>query len=240
MLRQACLDYKCVRLLSELHPTAVLPFRSYLHRLLFARALPLANRSSLLRFLVKNLEHQFSVPATPEQQLHRWTNLVPGRKALRKYPAWRTDAISVSALAQFDSAAPEAQQMLVMDLQLRFRLGSIFMVPVPERNRFFGAMLRFLTEPPSQLYPVYPLPEPQLLDRPPPAPPRQRVCAQHSPQISASQKVCGMAEPGRGLIVQRSHGEKPKTLEMHGIGRTPSLLPLSQPSEREISLSLMK
>lgn len=203
-LRQAGLDEQSIQLLTKLCHAAVCLLRDYLHRLFMAQALPHGSRAALLVFLGRVAERQVCDSTLPAGQLLAWINSAP-KKSFREYPAWRMEAISGGVLARFESAPPKAQHLLFMDLQLRSWLGSLGLIPGPERSRFFGAVLKFFTEPPSQLYPVYPLPQLQLLGSAPGPGLAQPICAQHPPLSDPSKKDSG-AESGRSLPAQRSHG----------------------------------
>lgn len=208
-LQQAGLDDECSQLLSALHPKAIHLLRSYLHRLLMAGALPETSRSlsRLLEFLGRNAEHQFSGLGPPAGQILGWLSSAP-RETFKRFPVWRTYAISGSVVARFEDWVPDAQRMLFLDLQLRCWLGTLYPVPVLERGWFFGEVLKFFTsDPPAQLYPVYLLPQLHLFGSTPGSGLEQPIYALHSPLISPSQKIFG-AESGCGSPVRRSHGKK--------------------------------
>lgn len=135
-IHRADLDEQCVRLLSQLHSKAFHLLSSYLHRLLIAGALPPGNLSRLLEFLGRDAELQFSGLGPPAGQILGWINAAP-TNTFNQYPAWRVETISGGMVARFGSWAPDGQRMLFLDLQLRCLLGTLFLVPVYERGRFF-------------------------------------------------------------------------------------------------------
>lgn len=149
-LRKACLDEHCTRILDNLSHAAAILLRDYLSRLLLARALPPGSHSRLLEFLGRKIQLQLLSTRTPAEQILQW--LGSGLSA----DLFQLLGVSRSATARLESAPEEAQRMLFIDLQLRFRLGVRCSAPVPERSHFFEEVLYFFWRSPSTEYPVWP------------------------------------------------------------------------------------
>lgn len=212
LLRQANLEENCIAVLSTLRPAAVNLLQRYLRRLSLAQALPTGNQSELLVFLGRKFDARVSIRSSLAVQLVRWMELRgSARTAGSVILAWRKDDISDDMLARFENMPVDAQRMVFVDLELRSKMKELFLVPVPERSRFFGQLLDFFSGEPSRTYPVSPPPSPQFGDGVQGPDVGQPSCAEHrstsSPSKSISVEACGTIAT-RGV----SGGERPSPL----------------------------
>lgn len=198
-LLKAGLDDPCIQVLSTLRPAAIGLLRSYLHRLLIAQALPRGVPSRLLEFLGRVIELQYACARPPETQLLHW--LMSDLSIERLLPC----DLSKNMRDWLRNASEATQRMLFVDLKRRHRRGEAFPVPIPERNLFFGRLLTFFSDSPSEFYPALPPPDPR--PRPAAPPPNPSPAYRPSPWI-AGVSYRSQGSDNRQLVLEQppAHG----------------------------------
>lgn len=148
-LLRAGLDQPCIQALNKLCPAAVHLLRSYLRRLLLARAFPLGSRSRALEFLGAKIESQYSMASHPVEQILNWLKVGDPQKSSKA--GWLTPKM----MERLKSAPSEVVRMVILDLQLRLRLGEFSAMDLSDCCRFLFEVLSFFWSPPSQHYPAF-------------------------------------------------------------------------------------
>lgn len=143
----------------KLHPSAIQLLHDYLHRLSFAQALPPGSKTCHLMLFGRRFDLRICTDDSTTSRILRW---IDQTRRPSQFPAWGVKQISEKVLTRLENSPVDAQRMLFLDLQLRFRQNNLFWVPIPERSRFFEQLLDYFSEAPSRRYPIYvpPLPQP--------------------------------------------------------------------------------